>query len=81
MNCPLCDTQGASVTENHIVDWTVLRCTQCGEIIFTNHSYIALGRLGANEKRRVAEYCRNRKNPSEIITNVRLDEISKESLA
>ena len=75
-NCPLCDTQGASITEKHDLDSTVLHCIQCGEIIFTDVAYIDLGRLGANEKRRVADYCGNRKNPSEVITHVRLKEIT-----
>jgi transcription elongation factor Elf1 len=76
MNCPLCDTEGASTTEKHDLDWTVLHCTQCGEIIFTKNAHIELDQLGANERRRVADYCRNRNNPSEIITLVRLKEIT-----
>jgi hypothetical protein len=75
MNCPLCDTQGAT-TENNNLDWTVLHCSQCGQITFTNAAYTDLGRLGANEKRRVFDYCSNRKNPSEIITDVRLKDIA-----
>jgi transcription elongation factor Elf1 len=76
MNCPLCDTQCASATENHNLDWTVLHCTQCGQIIFTDVAYVGLGRLDANERRRVADYCSTRKNPSEVITDVRLKEIT-----
>jgi transcription elongation factor Elf1 len=76
MNCPLCDNQGASTIEKHDLDWTVLHCIQCGEIIFTDVAYIDVGQLGANERKRVADYCRNRKKPSEIITHVRLKEIT-----
>jgi hypothetical protein len=73
MNCPLCDSASASTTELTI-DWTVLHC---GEVKFNTAAYADLARLSADEKARVADYCRTQMNLNEVITPVRLADLIK----